>query len=161
DPSTFGDRSFEAGSRRRPCRVGFEVTLHLGDDPKHFDQLGNALAGDRGGLDHRGVAAVFLGGQFLLRQLAVNLVEVDVRQVDLVEGNDDRNLGGLGVRDGLLGLRHHAVVGGDDQHDDVGDVGTSGPHGGKRLVAGGVNEGDQLALVLDLVGTDVLSDAAA
>ena len=33
-------------------------------------------------------------------------------------------------------------VGGDDDHDDVGDVGPAGPHLGERLVAGRVEEGD-------------------
>ncbi len=60
-----------------------------------------------------------------------------------------------------IGLRHHAVVGGDDQHDDVGDVGAAGPHRGERLVAGRVDEGDGAAVGLDLVGADVLGDAAA
>ena len=63
--------------------------------------------------------------------------------------------------DGLDGLRHDAVVGGDDQHDDVGDVGAAGTHRGERLVAGRIDERDRPAVVLDLVGADVLGDAAA
>ena len=51
-------------------------------------------------------------------------------------------LGGLGVVDGLDRLRHDAVVGRDHQHDDVGDVGAAGAHGGEGLVAGRVEEGD-------------------
>ncbi len=42
--------------------------------------------------------------------------------------------------DGLDGLRHDAVVGGDDQDDDVRDLGATGTHGGKRLVTRGVDE---------------------
>ena len=34
-------------------------------------------------------------------------------------------LGGLGVIDRLDRLRHHAVVGGHHQHDDVGDLGAA------------------------------------
>ncbi len=70
------------------------------------------------------------------------------------------HVGGLGVVEGLDGLRHHAVVGGHHQDDDVGDLGAPGAHGGERLVAGGVDEGDQLPVVVDLVGADVLGDAA-
>ena len=87
-------------------------------------------------------------------------VRVGVVAVDLVDGDDDRHLGRLGVVDRLDGLGHDAVVGGDDQHDDVGGLGAAGPHGGERLVAGGVDEGDRLAVLLDLVGADVLGDAA-
>ena len=54
-------------------------------------------------------------------------------------------VGGLGVVDRLVGLRHDAVVGGDHQHDDVGDVGAAGAHLGEGGVAGGVEEGDRLA----------------
>ena len=39
-------------------------------------------------------------------------------------------------------------------------LGAAGTHGGERLVARGVEEGDGLAVVVDLVGADVLGDAA-
>ena len=62
--------------------------------------------------------------------------------------------------DGLDRLRHDTVVGGDDQHDDVGDLGAALTHLGERCVARGVDEGDLAAVALDHVGTDVLGDAA-
>ena len=71
-----------------------------------------------------------------------------------------RHLGGLRVVDRLDRLRHHPVVGGDDDHDDVGDVGAAGPHRGERRVAGGVDEADRLAVLVHLVGADVLGDPA-
>ena len=70
------------------------------------------------------------------------------------------HVGRLGVVDGLDGLGHDAVVGRHHQHHDVGHLGTTGAHGGKGLVARGVDEGDRVVLPLDLVGTDVLGDAA-
>ena len=51
-------------------------------------------------------------------------------------------LGGARVVDRLERLRHDAVVGRDDQDDDVGDLGAAGAHQGERLVAGGVEEDD-------------------
>jgi hypothetical protein len=69
--------------------------------------------------------------------------------------------GRLRVVDRLLRLRLHAVVGGHDDDRDVGHAGAAGAHGGERLVARGVEERDEVALVaLDLVGADVLGDAA-
>jgi hypothetical protein len=54
-----------------------------------------------------------------------------------------------------------AVVGGHHDHRDVGGLGAAGAHGGERLVARRVEERDRLAVVLvDLVGADVLGDAA-
>jgi hypothetical protein len=63
------------------------------------------------------------------------------------------------VADRLDGLGHHAVVGRDHEHDDVGDLSTAGAHLGERRVAGRVDEGDLLAVLLDLIGTDVLGDS--
>ena len=40
-------------------------------------------------------------------------------------------------------LRHDAVIRGDDEHDDIRDVGAAGPHGGEGGVAGRVEEGDR------------------
>ena len=61
--------------------------------------------------------------------------------------------------DGLARLRHHAVVGGDHQDDDVGGLGTARTHRRERLVTRGVEEGDHAALGTHVVGTDVLGDA--
>ena len=100
------------------------------------------------------------GSTFEAVELLPRLVEVGVGQVDLVDGDDDRHAGGLGVVDRFLGLRHDAVVGGDDDDGDVGDLGAAGTHLGERLVAGRVEEGDRLAVVLDAPGADHLRDAA-
>ena len=62
--------------------------------------------------------------------------------------------------DGLHRLGHDAVVGGHHQDGHVGNHGAAGPHGGKGFVAGGVQEGDGIALHVHLVGADVLGDAA-
>ena len=86
------------------------------------------------------VAAPVLGLEALLRELALHAVDVRVGEVDLVDGDDDRHLGGARVRDRLLRLRHHAVVGGDDEHGDVRHLRAAGAHRGERLVARRVEE---------------------
>ena len=60
--------------------------------------------------------------------------------------------------DRLDSLRHHAVVGGNDEHHDVGDAGPPRAHRREGLVAGGVDEGQQLTAPLHLVSADVLGD---
>ena len=62
--------------------------------------------------------------------------------------------------DRLDGLWHDAVVGGNDDHGHIGDLRAAGAHRGEGLMAGRIDEGDQAAAVVDLVGTDVLSDPA-
>ena len=109
----------------------------------------------------RHVAAVLLDDHAVLRQLGLDAVGVGVGLVDLVEGHHDRHLGGARVVDGLEGLRHDAVIRGDHDHRDVGDLRAAGAHGRERLVAGRVEEHDAAAILLDLAGADVLGDAAA
>ena len=58
-------------------------------------------------------------------------------------------------------LRHDAVIGGDHQNDDIGDLGAAGAHRGERGVAGRVDEGDAAAgRRRHLIGADMLGDAA-
>ena len=95
---------------------------------------------------------------------AADLGRVGAFLVDLVDRHHDRHVGRLRVVDGLHRLRHDAVVGGDHQDRDVGGLRAAGTHGGERLVTRGVDEGDQPLVAVeidrDLVGTDVLGDAA-
>ena len=106
------------------------------------------------------MAAPLLRDQPVVGQLLPHPLPVGVRQVDLVDGDDDRNFRLLGVVDGLDGLGHDAVVRGDHQDDDVGDLCAARPHGGECLVARRIEEGDLLFVHLDRVGADMLGDAA-
>ena len=65
----------------------------------------------------------------------------------------------LGVVDRLNGLRHDAIVGRNDEHDDVGDFGAAGAHLREGLVARCVDERDEAAVLDGLVRADVLRDA--
>ena len=64
------------------------------------------------------------------------------------------------VIDRFDGLRHHAVVGGDHQHHDVGQLGAARAHRGERRMARGIEEGDDALLGLHVVRADMLGDAA-
>ena len=63
--------------------------------------------------------------------------------------------------DGLVGLRHHAVVGRNDQYHDVGHLCATGAHLGECLVARGVDKDDNpIVFGGDARSADVLRDAA-
>ena len=148
-----------------PWAVGLRIGLELEDvglQQQHLEQLVEAGALLRGDVDEDRRPAPLLGLQPERRELGAHALGVGVGAVDLVDRDDDRHLGGLGVVDRLDGLRHDAVVGRDDQHHDVGDAAGAGAHGGERLVARGVQERDGAAVVADdrLVRADVLRDAA-
>ena len=105
------------------------------------------------------VAAPLLGHELLLGELLAHAGRVGVLAVDLRDRDDDRHLGRACVADRLDRLRHHAVVGGDHEDRDVGDLRAARPHGGERLVARRVDERDAPAVAVDLVRADVLRDA--
>ena len=139
--------------------VGLEL-LHLGGQVDHLQQIVDALAGLGGDGADDGLAAPLLGHQLILGELLLDALGVGLRLIHLVNGHDDGDVGRLGVVDGLNRLGHDAVVGGHHQDGHIGDRGAAGAHGGEGLVAGGVQEGDGLALHVHLIGADVLGDAA-
>ena len=99
------------------------------------------------------------GHEALLGELVEHPLRVGVVLVDLVHRHDDRHLGRPGMVDRLDRLRHHAVVGGDDEDHDVGGLGATGAHLGERGVARRVDERQRLTALVDLIGADVLGDA--
>ena len=128
----------------------------LGLEEDGVEELGDALLLERGDLAEDRRAAPFLGLKAELGELGLDPVDVGLGEVDLVDRDDDRDLGGLRVVDGLAGLGHDAVVRRDDEDDDIGDVGAAGAHLREGRVAGRIEEGDPALGRLDLIGADML-----
>ena len=139
-------------------RVGGEL-LDLGGQQQTLEQVVDAVVRlGRHVHEHR-VPAPLLRLEAELGHLRADAVRLRAFLVDLVDRHDDRHVGRLRVVHGLAGLRAHAIVGGDHDHGDVRGLGTTGTHGGERLVARGVQERDGLVVLVDLVRADVLRDA--
>ena len=64
------------------------------------------------------------------------------------------------MRDGFFGLRHHAVIGGDDQNHQVSRLRAARTHGGKRLVARCIEEGNHALRRFDVIRANVLGNPA-
>ena len=141
-------------------RVRAQVELRVGDEQDAVEEVVEVRLLLRGHLGELRRPAPLLGLQALGGQLALDLVGVGVGDVDLVHRDDDRHVGGAGVRDRLARLRHHAVVRRDDEDGDVRHLRATGAHGGERLVTRGVEEGDLASVDVCLVGADVLGDAS-
>ena len=161
-----GDRAASAIELRfddRTARGARRICLqlhHVGLQQDHLEQLVDSGAGagrDRDGYD---VTAVILRHQADLRKPLLDVVNICVGQIDLVDGDDYRNLRGAGVIDRLLRLRHHAFVGSHHQHDDVGDLRAARAHRSERFVTGSIDERNRPPVGLDGVGADVLRDSA-
>src|SRR5581483_6484925 len=103
--------------------------LDLGDEDDVLQQVLDALLRAGGDGDGHDVAAVLLDHDVVLRQLLHHAVGVSAGEVDLVDGDDQGHAGGLCVVDGLDGLGHDPIVGGDDEDGNVGDLGATGAHG--------------------------------
>ena len=131
----------EHGARRIPLRIGL-VLADVADEQNHFEQRvepGLLLRRDR---HHDGLAAPVFRHEIQIRQLALHALGIGARLVDLVDRHDDRHVRRLRVVDRLARLRHHAVVGGDDQHDHVGDFRAARAHQRERFMARRVEEHD-------------------
>ena len=149
------DHHARAGRRRVRLQL-----LELGGQDDHLEQVVEALLGLRGDVAEDRFAAPVLRGEPLRGELVAHPVGLGVLPVDLVDRDQHRDLRRARVVDRLDGLRHHAVIGRHDDHGEVGDLGAAGSHRRERLVARGVEEGDPLSVLVDLVGADVLGDPA-
>ena len=141
-------------------RFLFALRSRMSASSRPFPVVVDALAGLRRNRDHFDVAAPVDGLQALFGQLLLDALRLRFGFVDLIDRNDDRNVRRSDVRDRLLRLRHDAVVGGDHQDRNVGDLRTASAHGGKRLVTGRIDERNLTIVMLDRVRTDALRDAA-
>jgi hypothetical protein len=146
--ATAIEARLDDGALREPSGVRLQFEhVRLQDD--HVEELRDAVLRLRGDRDHDRVAAPLLGGETVVAELLLHALGVRVRLVDFVDRDEDGHLGGPRVIDRLDRLRHHAVVGGDDEDDDVGHLRAARAHRGERLVARRVEEGHLPAVHLD------------
>ena len=126
-----------------------------------FQQLVQTGAIDGRNLNVQHIARHFFNDDLMLKQLGPHLVRIGARPVNLVDRHNERHFGSLGVVDGLDRLRHDAVIGGNNQNNDIRYLGTTGAHRCKCRVAGRIQEGQDRAIDIDLIGADMLRNAAS
>ena len=151
---------FDHGAFGRTARIGLEIE-NFSLQPDGFEQLVEIHLLGRRNLDIEDFAAERFHLDLVLQQFGPHALGLGVRLVDLVDRDDHRRFRGLGVIDGLDRLRHHAVIGRDHEHDDVGHLRAAGTHGGERGMARRVDECDLAVRGRGhLIGADMLGDAA-
>ena len=151
---------FKNATLARTVRVGLEL-FHLSGQNDRLKQFVDACARLGRDLTNLCFAAPFRRCQTVLGQLGQDAVGVCTVLIHLIDGHDDGDLSGLGVVDGLDGLRHDAVVSGDNENGDIGAHRAARTHLGKGRVARRVEEGDGLAIDFNGIRADVLRDAAS
>ena len=133
--------SFASSTVPDALRFGFALSsLELGDEQDHLEQQVEVLLLLRRDLDHDGCAAPRFRRQTEVRELLLDALGVGVRLVNLVDRDEDRHARRLRVIDRLARLRHDAVVGRDDEDDDVGDARAAGAHHREGFVTRRVEE---------------------
>ena len=104
------------------------------------------------------VTTPVLGNHFLGRQFVFDPLRVGRFLVNFVDRNHDRHPRSASVLNGLLRLRHNAVISGHHQHNNIGRLGASRSHRGKSRMPGRIEEGDHPFVSLHVVGANVLRD---
>ena len=133
-----------AGSVSLGVRPQFQ---DFGEHQQVLDQVVNAVAGLGRYWNGDDVATPFFHQQVALAELPLDDVRLGGGQVHLVDCDDDGHLGRPGVVDGLVRLGHDAIVGGDDQHGNVGYPRASGPDRREGGVPGGIQESNRLSVL--------------
>ena len=133
---------------------------HFGLEQNRVQKVVDALALQGADVYVLSVSAPIFGRKAKLCKLGANAVWIGVGLVYLVDRDDNRNLGVLGVVNRFQSLGHDAVVGGDNQDYDVGNLGSAGAHHRKDFVAWCVQEGYFSLFGLNAVSADALGDSA-
>ena len=115
---------FEHCRDGRSLRVGDEVfgDLRVGDEQHRVEEVVDSDRGRGRHVDDDRVAAPLFGNELLLGELLTNSRRIGVLTIDLGDRHHDRNLSDARVTDRLDGLRHHTVIGRNNEDRDVGDV---------------------------------------
>ena len=124
-----------------------------------FQQLFNPSTLLGRGFAENGISAPILWNQAEITKLTLNPFRIGIVLIDLIHSHNNRNLGCLGMGNGLLGLIHYTVIGSNNQHNDIGNLGTTGTHFGKGSMTRGVNKGDIPGRSLDVIGSNMLGNS--
>ena len=141
-------------------RIGFQFE-QFGLKLDFLDQRIETGFLECGDFDILHIARHFLDDDFILQQRLAHFLRIGFGLVTFGDRDDHRHARCLGMVDRFDRLRLDAVIGGHDQHDDVGDVRAALAHVDKGFVARRVEERD-LCPVLHrhLIGADMLGDPA-
>ena len=145
------------------CRAALGIStklLNLGYEKHVLKKVINTHLGVRRNGNANYVAAPSLGNKLILCKLVKHVIGISRRLIHLINSYYNINSCRLSVVDCLNGLGHNAVVCRNNEDRDIGGLRTSHTHCGERLVTGGIKEGNVLALCLNSVSTDRLSNTA-
>jgi hypothetical protein len=142
------------------CSASISSLEHLGLQREHLEQLVEPLARLRRDVHADHVAAELLGHEVVLHQSLAGLLGIRLGEIAFIHRDHDRAARRLRVLDRFHRLRHHALGGRHDEHDEVRHGRAPGAHRRKGGMPGCVDEGQAMIARLDLIGAHVLGDPA-
>ena len=151
--SRFNNRAFSS-----LVRIGFQLK-DFSLQQNHLEQCIEICFLFCRNLNENGIAAPLFRNQLIFGQFLLNPLGVSIGLINFIDCNNQRNTGRLRVADRLFRLRHHAVISSHHKNNNIGDTGTTGTHCGKRFVTGSIKESYFLIFKLNIVSTNMLSDA--
>ena len=152
--------SFDDCTGSGAVRVRFQLkNFRLKRD--RFQQFFQAGSVDSRNLNVLHFARHLLHDHLVLQQVSAHLIRISLRAVDFVNRHDHRHFGRFRMINRLDRLRHHSVICCNHKHHDIRHLSTASTHRRKRGVAGCIKERQLVAILLDLIGADVLRDAAS
>ncbi len=150
---------FENGAAARSVGIGLEFA-QIADEQNHLEQARQIFLGLGGDFHHHRVATPFLGHQAAVGELALHALGQSLRLVDFIYGDNDGHVGGFGVRNSFFRLRHHAIVRGYDQDDNVRNLCAARTHSRERFMARCVDKNDPPLVNVRFIRADMLRNSA-
>ena len=107
-----------------------------------------------------GASAPVFRNQLILCQLLFYTVDISARLIDLVDSHYDLDSGCFCMVDRFYRLRHHTVIGSNNQNGNICRACATHTHSRKRLVSRCIQEGNLLPVHLYHIGADMLCDSS-
>ena len=120
----------------------------------------DAFPGHGGDVNKLRIAAPLVRHHVPACQFRLDPLGIGPFLIHLVHRHDDRHVRGAGMGHGLFRLRHDPVVCSDHEDDDIRELGTPSPHRREGGVSGRIEEGYGAVPRIDVIGPNVLRNAA-
>ena len=105
-------------------------------------------------------SAPIFRNQFIFRQFLFYSLNIRIRLINLVDGNNNFNSGCLGMVNGLYRLWHHAIIRCHHKNGNIGGIRTTHTHCRKCLMSRCIQEGNLLSVDGYHISTNMLCDTA-
>ena len=136
--------------------------INISSQKNHIKQLLEIIAALRGDRNHNRVATPFLWIKVEVScKLSLGAVDVRTFLINLINRNNNLRISCLGKLNRLCGLRLHAIIRRDDNHNDICKHCTVLTNCRESLMTRSIEEGNLTILILHLISGDMLGNTTS